>query len=331
MKEIDLRKKKIVYIGPVSFHYDKFIINKMADRGAIITSYDLMGLIPDSLGARIINKLQPQNKEKKIQDFYHRVLLKGGHDYVLIRHGYFFDESFLVKLKEINPAARFIFFHWDSLRAEYNYLPLIKYFDKIFSFDVKDAQNNELINYLPLFYLDIYADFRKKDTEGFNQKKYDLLFIGAWRNTERLNLITLTETLCEKAQLRFYHYLYHPLARQIASIRKGVIPRKARSKSLSHEEILRLFSTTNTVIDFPSSFQTGLTIRTFETLAAGKKLITTNKNIINEPFFNPEYINIIDIDNFKLDIDFIKKVPVSSMEETMKNYSIGNYINKLFQ
>ena len=55
------------------------------------------------------------------------------------------------------------------------------------------------------------------------------------------------------------------------------------------------------------------------------------KNIANEPFYDPEYINIIDINNFTLNIDFIKNTPTRSMDEKIKNYSIGNYINKLLQ
>ena len=114
-------------------------------------------------------------------------------------------------------------------------------------------------------------------------------------------------------------------------LKTGKIAKKAKSKHLSHQEILKLFSISNVIIDFPSSFQSGLTMRTFETLGAGKKLITSNKNIINEPFYNPQYINIIDPDNLYLDINFIKNTPSTSMREIMKEYSIENYIYKLFQ
>ena len=118
---------------------------------------------------------------------------------------------------------------------------------------------------------------------------------------------------------------------QVYSIKNRIIPKQARIRSLSHKEILNLFATTNTIIDFPSSFQTGLTIRTFETLGSGNKLITTNKNIANEPFYNPEFINIIDINNFNLNVDFIKNIPTSSIDEVIKDYSLINYINKLLQ
>ena len=102
-------------------------------------------------------------------------------------------------------------------------------------------------------------------------------------------------------------FLHLSIKDQYKLFKKGMLPREAKSKSLSHKEILNYFARALCIIDFPSSFQTGLTMRTFETLAAGKKLITTNKYITNEPFYNPEYIQVIDTDNYRLDVDFIKK------------------------
>jgi hypothetical protein len=61
-------------------------------------------------------------------------------------------------------------------------------------------------------------------------------------------------------------------------------------------------------------------MRTFETLGAGKKLITTNKNILNEPFYNPEYISVINPKNLKINVDFIKNEPKDKIN--VDNYSL---------
>ena len=336
LKEINLLNKKILYIGPASFHYDKYLVKKIIDLGADVLTYDLDNLkAPINLYSRVINKLNPQNREieKEVykNNFYNKILSAKGFDFVLVRQGYQIEEEFILELRKVNPNAKFINFQWDSIRPEYDYSHIIKHFDTVYSFDHKDCETYEELTYLPLFYLDIYEQFRKNNLANFKEKKNDILFIGSWRNIERYNLIKLTENLCEEAQLRFYYYLHSSFKNQYYSIKKGIIPKKARSKKLSHKEILDLFATTNTIIDFPSSFQTGLTIRTFETLGAGKKLITTNKNIVNEPFYNPEYINIIDTDNFTLNTDFIKNTPSNSIEENIKDYSIGSYVKKLFQ
>jgi hypothetical protein len=334
MKEIDLLNKKILYIGPASY-YDKSLMNKMTELGASITFHDLLNFYSDNLFFRAAMKFSFKTKEDIYQGyknkFYNRVLSAKHHDYVLVRHGYQFDTSFLKQLRESNPNAKFINFHWDSLRSDYQYLHTLEYYDKIFSFDVKDCRDYPKIQYLPLFFLDIYDDFRKSNFDNFKQKEIDLLFVGAWRNKERYDLITQTEDICKKNKLRFRHYLYLSFKRHLYTIKKGIIPKKAKMRELSHKQILDLFATTNTIIDFPSSFQTGLTIRTFETLGAGKKLITTNKNIAMEPFYHPEFISIVDMDNITVDVEFIKNTPRASIEDKLKDYSIGSYLNKLFQ
>lgn len=334
METVNLKGKRILYIGPTSFHYDIYFVKKLTEFGASVTCYDLLSFFSDGILFRACIKLLPSKinvYEYYKTKFYNKIRSVGGYDFVLVRHGYQLDDYFLREMRTINPDAKFINFHWDALKPEYDYLSNLRFFDKVFSFDVKDCQDHPEIHYLPLFYLDIYETFRKDDEKKNLKKKNDILFIGAWRNKERLALIMKTEKMCRKLNLNFKHYLYLSFKNHIYTIKKGIIPRKTKMKQLSHNEMLEIFSQTKAIIDFPSSFQTGLTIRSFETLGAGKKLITTNKNIMNEPFYNPEFINIIDLDNFHIDTDFIHNIPESSIDDIMKNYSLGSYITKLFQ
>jgi hypothetical protein len=327
MTKVDLTNKKILYIGPVFFQYDKYLINKLIEFKANV---DMFEIYPQMYSSYFwaIDKLKLPNAETYKRNFYNKMLLKKDHDFVLVRTGFQLEVPFLKKMREMNPNAKLINFHWDSLSSSYDYTHTFKYFDKIYSFDYKDCQTHQKLTYLPLFYIDEYS--QNINNVG-GKKEIDLLFIGAWRNKERYNLIKLTEKLSKQANLKFYHYLYLSFFGQILSLKKGIMPHNAKTRRLSHKQILELFSNTNTIIDFPSSFQTGLTMRTFETLGASKKLITTNKNIINEPFYDPEFINEIDIHNFTLNTDFIKNTPTTSLKEKMKDYSIGSYINKLFQ
>ena len=323
---MDLLNKRILYIGPVYFHYDKAVINKLIELGAQVDPFELY---PSSVYFKLLRKLKLPILKNYIFYFYNKLLTKKNYDYVLVRHGHVLDIELLKNLRKNNSKARFVNFHWDSIKPDYNYVSLIKYFDKVFSFDYKDCQAHEGLHYLPLFFLDEYAHHRKN--ENNIQKEFDLLFIGSWRNIERWNLVKKADNICKQNQLRFYYFLHYSFKAQFDSIKKGVLARDSINKSLSHNEILNLFSKSHCIIDFPSSFQTGLTMRTFETLGAGKKLITTNKNIINEPFYNPEFISIIDPENFKLDIDFIRTPPVTSMEEKINNYSIKNYLFNLLK
>lgn len=324
MKRIDLLNKRILYVGPTFFHYDKTFIKKLEDLGANVDSFDLY---PKSLQYKALKRFNHSALENYFDSYFNNMLLNGDYDLILVRHGFQLTIDFLKRLRKVNPHARFLNFHWDSIRPDYNYVPLIKYFDKVFSFDYKDCETYN-VTYLPLYYLDEYAEPKKDQIEP--KKEFDMLFIGTWRK-DRYDAIKLTDKICKENNLSFYYYLNCSFRAQLRSLRKGILPKEAKNKYLSHQEILKYFSNSSNILDLPGSFQTGLTIRTFETLAAGKKLITSNTNIINEPFYNPEYINVINPQNLKLDIDFIKNKPVTSMEHLMENYSIGNYIYKLLE
>ena len=76
------------------------------------------------------------------------------------------------------------------------------------------------------------------------------------------------------------------------------------------------------------SIQDGFTMRTFETLGAGKKLITTNKNILNEPFFNSNYIAVTDPEHFDVDLNFINNYTYKWNPE-IENYSISNWAKRV--
>ena len=100
-------------------------------------------------------------------------------------------------------------------------------------------------------------------------------------------------------------------------------------KPLSRKEIVELYRRSKIILDSPMHIETGISMRIFEALGAGKKLITTNSNIAKEPFYDEENISIIDPDNLSLDVDFIRR-PQSNWNHKIEDYSISNWVRKLF-
>lgn len=323
----DILNKRILYIGCTKVYYDQCLIQKIEELGGIVDTFNIDII---NIYFAFLNRYNLSYAKTLYRHiYYNQLLTMKDYDYVIVRQGYQIEIEPLRKLRTLNPNAKFINMHWDSLRKQYNYLPILDLFDKIVSFDYKDSQDHAEVEYLPLFYLDEYSV--NNSSYNNDNKEFDVSFIGAWRNKERYDLIKLTEKLCTENNLRFYYYLLANIKHFKYFQGPQIIQEEAQTKKLSHKEILEKFSVTKSVIDFPSSFQTGLTIRCFETLAAGVKLITTNKQIANEPFYNPEFINIIDSNNLSLDIDFINNTPTSSIKDAMKNYSIESYALKLLQ
>lgn len=88
----------------------------------------------------------------------------------------------------------------------------------------------------------------------------------------------------------------------------------------------------NVVIDIVKEGQSGLTMRAIEAILAGKKIITNNKNIKNEPFYNAKNIMVIDEDaniNTK-EIDcFMNNDAVDFDESVLNNYSVVNVFQSI--
>lgn len=72
-------------------------------------------------------------------------------------------------------------------------------------------------------------------------------------------------------------------------------------------------------------------MRTIEMIGLKKKLITTNKDIVNYDFYNENNILVVDRNNFKLDTDFINK-PYQELDERIyKKYSLESWIKTLLE
>ena len=64
---------------------------------------------------------------------------------------------------------------------------------------------------------------------------------------------------------------------------------------------------TRIVLDLSHRNRQGMTINAIAAIANGKKLITTNKRIKEEPFYDPSAIYIIDEENPFFDMSFVKQ------------------------
>jgi hypothetical protein len=67
-----------------------------------------------------------------------------------------------------------------------------------------------------------------------------------------------------------------------------------RYEKLSSKEVEKIMKQSKCIVDAQYPKNTGLTMRTFETLGTRKKLITTNKDISNYDFYNKNNIMIVD-------------------------------------
>lgn len=229
-----------------------------------------------------------------------------------------FKKSFMTWLRQRNPNIKTILFIWDSvdgIMSYYkDYFPL---FDRIYTFDRDDSKKYGFI-YQPDFYI-------SDSTTPYNECSYDMNFIGNLSNNEavfnRPKILSYVQHFSEQNNLRSFLYLkYSTEVRRLnkylhikSRYQKVIAPYVnevfMHTETLSLDEVERKQEDAKVIIDLSHANRQGLTINAITALAKGKKLITTNRRIKDEPFFNPANIYILDDEHPKLDINFFHTAP----------------------
>jgi hypothetical protein len=102
------------------------------------------------------------------------------------------------------------------------------------------------------------------------------------------------------------------------------------SEHISLPEVNDYIQNAEVLLDINRKGQKGLTFRVFESLGLEKKLITTNADIKNYDFYNPNNILIIDDKKTNIPLDFFNNEYEKVPEELLKKYSIEGWIKQVF-
>lgn len=219
-----------------------------------------------------------------------------------------FHPSIVDNLRKVNPSIKCVLYIWDNIRG-YAWKPFFKYFDDIYMFDPVEAKELSL-KYLPNFFLDIPVSEIEKHS-------FDLHFVGSLQ-AHRLTILERITTIYRDKKKKFFFYLHIPpvynkfrsnsLVYTVASLlphkfkgykRQYNIQRGHVNHTLIHRDPVKLATTiqsmaqSNCVIDLPYPSQTGSTHRVVQALALGKKVMTTNRSVIYDSFYHPDWIKVI--------------------------------------
>jgi hypothetical protein len=322
-----LKRKKILYLTVPFFEYTHFIEMEMKSLGAEV---DTVVLYNKSFINRSLIRLH-----KKLLDLKHdRYLSKAisaiirnhkSYNYVFIQYPHLLGVKYLEILKSHYNRSVFIHYAWDPEYID-SYSKFYNFFDKNFTFDRNDAMHFNHI-YHPLFYTHHFENgYRLRNK---NNAKYDAAFIGKVSfYEERYEWINEMIAYFRKNNLSFYLFLLTTHKKYFKSFLKGNKWKNVFFQPLSLNKIAEIYSMTNVVIDQKKPHQYGLTMRTFEVLGTGSKLVTSNRSIANEPFYSAESILITDYDTNNIPIEFFRSKSVRN--ELLTRYRIDNWLLSIF-
>ena len=329
-----LKDKKILFISVSFFNYEKIIKSKLEERGAVVDFYDERP--SNSLFIKGLLRIKRDLYALKIKKYYRDILesiANKRYDYFLLIKGEVIPFYFIKKMKELNPGIIMIYYNYDSFHNNPHALDFLPLFDYNFTFDTDDAEKYKL-HFRPLFYSDDYKQIRLDNS--YVDLKYDIAFIGTAHSDRYL----ISEDISKQAkEIGLKHFSYYYSQGRSVFLFKSMFDKsfkkfeykKLSFKSLSHHQIIEIYKNCNYILDINHPNQKGLTMRTFETLGAGKKLITTNTAIKKYQIYNSGNILVINRNNILLDRDFFKKKPEPLQEEDFYRMSIDGWIDDLFR
>ena len=321
--------KKVMFIAPKYFDYYKIIIDELKINDFDVDWFD--DRPTDNILKKSLLRIFPFLFRRTIKKYFDNIILnsatKTKYEYVFVILGQTFTKKMIDKLHEVLPDAKFILYLWDSL----DNFPLIKCainaYDVVYSFDSYDC-NKYNFAFLPLFY-------NSDDVNDFELATYDVCYIGTIKKGKMKYLNEIIPQLNKKySNNYFYLYLQSKLVYLFYKITSREFKKNKISnfhfKTKSYEENIEISKKSKIVLDVPMSKQNGLTMRTFECLAYKRKLITTNKTIVNYDFYRPENIYVYD-GRFDFDNIFFKSDYVELENNIVEKYSLKKWISTIFE
>lgn len=327
---MNFNKKKILFLSANFFGYEIAIENRLRELGAEV---DFFNERPsDSVLTKGMIRVRSQLYQKKINRYYEKIWKQIAglqYDYLLLIKGESIPLSFLEKFAAANPQTQKIFYSYDAVKEYPKFQKLYPFFNLNFTFEPCDAKEYHL-HFRPLFFLNDYGF-----TGEAGKPKYDIVFIGT-AHTDRYLIGEKIKELSDMLNLKTFFYYYAP--GKVAFVLKKIFDKHLMSfdmkrlsfKKLKHSEIAALYADSFAVLDINKPFQNGLTMRTFEALASGKKILTTNSDIQNYPFYLTENIQILNRNHLEIDKEFFN-TPFRKIDEgLLEKMSLDSWLHCVF-
>lgn len=328
----NLKGKKVLLIALPG--YRDAIIKKMRELGA---ETDLINDKPnDGFMCKTLGRYKVGFYQNVISKYYKEQLEElrtRDYDYILSIRGEYTPIKTLQLLKTYYPNSKLILYMWDGLGKQNTkgIEEKWKYYDRVYTFDRIDYEaHKDEISFLPLYYYEDYLPEKSPDPNSANFKN-DISFIGTGHD-DRVRIVKEVMMQCKMRGMRCFSYFFVP--HRLVFLKNKLMNRDFKDVEISDvcfemmpfEQLYDTYSKSRCVVDVENKEQHGLTMRSIEMLGLRRKFITTNRDIVNYDFYNPNNILVIDRENPILDFSFFDKDYEMLDEYVYKKYCLSQWI-----
>jgi len=324
---IVLAGKRILFIAVRDFGYANQIAGELRRRGAEVD------YLPDRPFDKPLASAVTRYARAAVMPFADRFyfqqlaqLQDKEYDIVFVTNGVTISKKLMAELRRRMPRARFLFYIWDSMENRPSAPGILPYFDEAVTFDPQAAKEYGM-RLQPLFFS---PGFEGGGEDGI---AYDLSFIGT-AHSDRYHIISSLDASFD-TDIRRYWYLFLK-AEWVFHFEKRMNPAFKQADrndfkyaSLDFPSVQRVFGQSRAIVDIEHPHQRGLTMRTFESIGARKKLVTTNPHVRDYAFFDPTNIHVIDRKTPTLPEEFLK-TPYRPLPESLYyQHSLAGWVDGL--
>jgi len=235
-------------------------------------------------------------------------------DAILTIKGDWIDPKQVLELKKHTNKS--IAFFNDNIYRCPKIIKVIPNFDEVYSFEKEDCEKHNL-----KFISNWIYSVEDQEIPG-NSFDYDVFNISS--KDHRFKTISKVADELKKQNIKSKIIIFDKKNKNSNPNIEFI------AKYIQIADVQKLMTRSKILLDIHRKDQNGLTFRVFESMSLHKKLITTNSNIVNYDFYNPNNILVIEEENIHFEADFFN-IPYEPIPEIIYNkYTLDNWINTVF-
>lgn len=311
---------KITIISYDNWGLNSHLINALNQKGHSVNHiniFDIKYKYPN-IKSKIYNFILKTFSNKNIKNIYYgnEIIkkLKGNNetqDLILTIKGDFIDPKAILEFKKYTQKS--IAFFNDSVTRCPKIKRVIPHFDEIYSFEKDDCKKYNLTFLTNWIYPISKNEKINAESQVFNISSKD----------KRVPLLVKIASILKEKNINYKIIIFDKKNKSHKSSVEYI------SKQIPLAEVNDYLHNTQVLLDINRAGQKGLTFRVFESLELEKKLITTNSDIKNYDFYNPNNILIIDEKKPNIPLEFFSNDYQKIPEEILKNYTIEAWVNQI--
>jgi hypothetical protein len=312
-------KKIILLITFDNWGYNQYIANALESKNYIVKHIDFhqFKYVYPNILYKILNFFGKSLHLFNLKHIhYNKIILDEIKSIEKIQTAIYIKADFLSKktITAINKKSeKSVLIISDSINRYPKTKKILHLFAQIFSFEKRDCKKYNLTfktNFIYKYVDGISSDFKYKI---FNISSLD----------KRFPLIQKIAETLHKMKIVYRIIIFTSKKKKCPFLEFSKMP-------LSISEINELQAQSEILLDVHRNRQQGLSFRVFESLGLNKKLITTNKDIVNYDFYNPQNILVIEnINDIKIPVEFLETPYSKVSKEILNPYLIENWVDEL--